>query len=162
MLTRRASDQDDLFTIHTKSWNLLWKTGVTVDISSNFMHQTCGLFSHLFTAHEGKDAARHFNSSMYFLLSSILIERFIPLTMHAGGIASNSYNGGVFIDMDFWMYPGLLMLHPTLARAILEYRYYCYYCSNTHSQRIEFKGIQLHNNLQNFTIILVRNSLKFV
>ena len=40
-----------------------------------------------------------------------------------GGIASYSYQGAVFMDMDWWMAPALYLTHPELARSTLEYRY---------------------------------------
>lgn len=39
------------------------------------------------------------------------------------GLSSTGYNGHVFWDAETWMYPPLLMLHPELARSMLDYRF---------------------------------------
>jgi trehalose/maltose hydrolase-like predicted phosphorylase len=39
------------------------------------------------------------------------------------GLSGLGYNGHIFWDAELWMYPPLLVLHPELARSMLEYRY---------------------------------------
>lgn len=39
------------------------------------------------------------------------------------GLSRNSYRGHIFWDMDLWMYPGLLILNPKLAKQMVQYRY---------------------------------------
>lgn len=39
-----------------------------------------------------------------------------------GGLASDSYAGQVFWDMDYWMAPGLNLAHPSLAKQIVNFR----------------------------------------
>lgn len=38
------------------------------------------------------------------------------------GLSSNGYNGHIFWDAEFWMYPPLLLTRPALARSCLAYR----------------------------------------
>lgn len=38
------------------------------------------------------------------------------------GLSSNGYNGHIFWDAELWMYPGLLVTQPELARACVAYR----------------------------------------
>lgn len=39
------------------------------------------------------------------------------------GLSGTGYNGHVFWDCETWMYPVLLVLHPGIARSLLDYRY---------------------------------------
>ncbi len=39
------------------------------------------------------------------------------------GLSGLGYNGHVFWDTELWMFPPLLVLHPEIARSLLEYRY---------------------------------------
>ena len=39
------------------------------------------------------------------------------------GLSANSYRGHVFWDMDLWMFPGLLVLQPDMAKGMIQYRY---------------------------------------
>lgn len=39
------------------------------------------------------------------------------------GLSGLGYNGHVFWDADLWMYPALLVLHPEMAKSMMEYRF---------------------------------------
>lgn len=39
------------------------------------------------------------------------------------GLSSQGYNGHIFWDTELWMYPPLLVLHPEIARSMVDYRY---------------------------------------
>jgi trehalose/maltose hydrolase-like predicted phosphorylase len=39
------------------------------------------------------------------------------------GLSGLGYNGHVFWDTELWMFPALLVLHPELAKSMVEYRY---------------------------------------
>jgi trehalose/maltose hydrolase-like predicted phosphorylase len=39
------------------------------------------------------------------------------------GLSGLGYNGHVFWDWDVWMYPAMLVLHPEIARSMVEYRF---------------------------------------
>jgi hypothetical protein len=65
------------------------------------------------------DLARAANSSLYAILSSVRSDR--PLGIGPGGLTS-AYNGHMFWDQETWMFPSLLLLHPDLAAALLQYR----------------------------------------
>eukprot|EP00029_Vermamoeba_vermiformis_P003680 TRINITY_DN14219_c0_g1_i1.p1 TRINITY_DN14219_c0_g1~~TRINITY_DN14219_c0_g1_i1.p1 ORF type:complete len:713 (-),score=152.44 TRINITY_DN14219_c0_g1_i1:37-1992(-) len=61
------------------------------------------------------------NSTLYYLLSSARQD--VPWSLSPGGLASNSYNGHTFWDTETWMYPGMLVLFPEIARDnLLQYR----------------------------------------
>ena len=39
------------------------------------------------------------------------------------GLSGLGYNGHVFWDAELWMYPALLVMHPELAKSMVEYRF---------------------------------------
>ena len=39
------------------------------------------------------------------------------------GLSGLGYNGHVFWDTELWMFPAMLVLHPEIAKSMLEYRY---------------------------------------
>ena len=39
------------------------------------------------------------------------------------GLSGLGYNGHVFWDTDLWMYPAILLLHPEIAKSMVEYRF---------------------------------------
>ncbi|MFX4424042.1 hypothetical protein ABTA75_19400, partial [Acinetobacter baumannii] len=39
------------------------------------------------------------------------------------GLSGLGYNGHVFWDTELWMYPALLVLHPEMAKSMVEYRF---------------------------------------
>ena len=39
------------------------------------------------------------------------------------GLSNDAFSGHIFWDADTWMFPALILQHPELARAIVDYRY---------------------------------------
>jgi trehalose/maltose hydrolase-like predicted phosphorylase len=39
------------------------------------------------------------------------------------GLSGLGYNGHVFWDTELWMYPAVLLLHPEIAKSMVEYRF---------------------------------------
>ena len=39
------------------------------------------------------------------------------------GLSGLGYNGHVFWDAELWMYPAILVLHPEMAKSMIEYRF---------------------------------------
>ena len=92
-----------LYETHAKEWNNLWDSGsIKIADDINLAQLTYG--------------------SLYNLLSSIRPDWQFGLS--PGGLpASEEYLGHVFWDQDIWMYPGLLMMFPDIAKTALEYRH---------------------------------------
>lgn len=61
------------------------------------------------------------HSMMYHLYS--FVRAGSALSVSPMGLSGLGYNGHVFWDADLWMYPALLLLHPELAKSMIEYRY---------------------------------------
>jgi trehalose/maltose hydrolase-like predicted phosphorylase len=86
---------------HVAEWEKLWAADITI---------------------EGDVAAtRDVHSAMYHLYS--FAREGTALSLSPMGLSGLGYNGHVFWDTELWMYPPLLVLHPEIARSLLEFRY---------------------------------------
>lgn len=92
---------DRLIQYHNNAWNELWKSDIKI---------------------EGDDQAQQDVHSMLYHLYSFTRAgtAYSPSPM---GLSGLGYNGHVFWDADLWMFPAMLVLHPELARSMVEYRY---------------------------------------
>ena len=86
---------------HNAAWDSLWKSDIIID---------------------GDDASqRDVHSAMYHLYSFVREgTSYSPSPM---GLSGLGYNGHVFWDAELWMFPALLVLHPEMAKSMVEYRY---------------------------------------
>jgi trehalose/maltose hydrolase-like predicted phosphorylase len=86
---------------HQQAWDSLWKSDIIID---------------------GDPQAQQDVHSMMYHLYSFVREgtAYSPSPM---GLSGLGYNGHVFWDAELWMYPALLVLHPELAKSMIEYRY---------------------------------------
>jgi trehalose/maltose hydrolase-like predicted phosphorylase len=97
----KLEGRERLITFHTKAWEELWKSDITI---------------------EGDDQAQLDIHSMLYHLYSFTREG-TALSPSPMGLSGLGYNGHVFWDCELWMYPGILVLHPELAKSMMEYRY---------------------------------------
>jgi len=93
--------KDELIKAHNRAWADLWKSDIQI---------------------EGDPQAQQDVHSMLYHLYSFSREgtAFAPSPM---GLSGLGYNGHVFWDSDLWMFPALLVLHPDIAKSLVEYRY---------------------------------------
>jgi trehalose/maltose hydrolase-like predicted phosphorylase len=97
----RLEGHDRLINFHNKAWDELWKSDITIDGDPQVQQDIHSMLYHLYSfAREGTG----------YSLSPM-------------GLSGLGYNGHVFWDADLWMFPALLVLHPELARSLVEYRY---------------------------------------
>lgn len=86
---------------HESQWRQLWRSNITI---------------------EGDDALEsHIRSALYNIYSSIREgsrQSIAPM-----GLTSGKYYGHIFWDADTWILPVLAVLHPELARSMVDYRY---------------------------------------
>lgn len=90
-----------LIQFHDAAWDQLWKSDIVID----------------------GDAAsqRDVHSAMYHLYSFVRSgTSYSPSPM---GLSGLGYNGHVFWDAEIWMFPPLLVLHPEMAKSMMEYRF---------------------------------------
>lgn len=97
----KLEGHDRLLQRHQQAWDSLWKSDIIID---------------------GDPQAQQDVHSMMYHLYSFVREgtAYSPSPM---GLSGLGYNGHVFWDAELWMYPGLLVLHPELAKSMIEYRY---------------------------------------
>jgi trehalose/maltose hydrolase-like predicted phosphorylase len=93
--------KDELIKAHTAAWAELWKSDIQIDGDPQAQQDIHSMLYHLYSfSREGTAYA--------------------PSPM---GLSGLGYNGHVFWDSDLWMFPALLVLHPEIAKSLVEYRY---------------------------------------
>lgn len=92
---------DRLLRRHRLEWDKLWTSDIAIDGDAG--------------------AARDVHSALYHLYS--FAREGTALSLSPMGLSGLGYNGHVFWDTELWMYPPLLVLHPEIARSLLEFRY---------------------------------------
>jgi len=97
----KLEGRDRLINFHTKAWENLWKSDITI---------------------EGDDQSQQDIHSMLYHLYSFTREG-TALSPSPMGLSGLGYNGHVFWDAELWMFPAVLVLHPEIAKSMVEYRY---------------------------------------
>ncbi len=97
----RLEGRERLLNFHQKAWDELWKSDIVI---------------------EGDPQAQQDVHSMMYHLYSFTREG-TALSPSPMGLSGLGYNGHVFWDTELWMYPALLVLNPSLAKSMVEYRY---------------------------------------
>lgn len=91
---------DELIAAHEQAWDALWQSDILI---------------------EGDDEAqRAVRFALYNLYSSV--REGSRRSIAPMGLTSAGYNGHIFWDAETWMFPPLVVLHPELARQLLDYR----------------------------------------
>jgi len=97
----KLEGRDRLLSFHTKAWEELWKSDIVIDGDPQSQQDVHGMLYHLYSfSREGTSLS--------------------PSPM---GLSGLGYNGHVFWDTELWMYPSILVLHPEIAKSLVEYRY---------------------------------------
>ena len=91
---------EQLESMHVKLWRDLWKSDITIS---------------------GDNQAQQDVHSMLYHLYSFVRER-SRLSVSPMGLSGLGYNGHVFWDADVWIFPALVLLHPDMARSMIDYR----------------------------------------
>lgn len=100
-LYAKLEGRERLINFHNKAWDELWKSDIVIDGDAQAQQDVHSMMYHLYAfSREGTG----------YSLSPM-------------GLSGLGYNGHVFWDADLWMYPAMLMLHPELAKNMVEYRY---------------------------------------
>lgn len=95
------ADQDKLISDHKAAWAKLWQKDIVID--------------------GPKKDQQALHSCMFYLLQSV--REGSQWSIPPMGLSSEAFSGHVFWDADLWMFPALILQHPELARAIVDYRY---------------------------------------
>lgn len=97
----RLEGKARLLQFHNKAWDELWKSNIVIE--------------------GDPESQQDVNSALYHLYSfSREGTAYSPSPM---GLSGLGYNGHVFWDTELWMLPPVLVLHPQIAKSMVEYRY---------------------------------------
>ncbi|HLX92324.1 MAG TPA: hypothetical protein VKR32_11605 [Puia sp.] len=97
----KLEGRDRLVSAHEKAWDELWKSDILVEGDPQSQQDIHSMLYHL-----------------YSFTRAGMAQSLSPM-----GISGLGYNGHVFWDADLWMFPALLVLHPELAKSLIDYRY---------------------------------------
>lgn len=115
---------------HEQAWKELWlQSKVEVTGSETLGKALIGCMFYLLSAFP----SIHDTSSSFGGVS--------PGGLSNGGDGQD-YWGHVFWDQDIWMYPGIALFYPNLARAVLEYRVRTIDGARDNAQRQGYKGLK--------------------
>jgi trehalose/maltose hydrolase-like predicted phosphorylase len=97
----RLEGRQRLLDFHAKAWKDLWQSDIQIAGDAQAQQDVHSMLYHLYSfSRAGTD--------------------YSPSPM---GLSGLGYNGHVFWDTDVWMFPALLVLHPEIAKSLLEYRF---------------------------------------
>jgi protein-glucosylgalactosylhydroxylysine glucosidase len=97
----KLEGRERLLLFHNRAWEDLWKSDIQLDGDAQVQQDVHSMLYHLYSfTREGT-----------------------ALSPSPMGLSGLGYNGHVFWDADLWMFPALLVLHPELAKSMIEYRY---------------------------------------
>ena len=97
----KLQGRERLLQFHNQAWDDLWKSDIEIAGDAQSQQDVHSMLYHLYSfTREGT-----------------------ALSPSPMGLSGLGYNGHVFWDTDLWMFPGLLVLHPELAKSMIEYRY---------------------------------------
>jgi len=97
----RLEGRQRLLDFHTKAWKELWQSDIELTGDAQAQQDIHSMLYHLYSfSRAGTD--------------------YSPSPM---GLSGLGYNGHVFWDADLWMFPALLVLHPDIAKSLVEYRF---------------------------------------
>ncbi|MDU1890816.1 MAG: glycoside hydrolase family 65 protein [Dysgonomonas sp.] len=97
----KLEGKDRLVNGHKKAWDKLWESDIEIEGDPQAQQDVRSMLYHMYAFNrENTD--------------------YSPSPM---GLSGLGYNGHVFWDTELWMYPAMLLLHPEMARSMVEYRY---------------------------------------
>jgi len=97
----KLEGRDRLLSFHTKAWDELWKSDIIIEGDPQSQQDVHSMLYHLYSfSREGT-----------------------ALSPSPMGLSGLGYNGHVFWDTELWMYPAILVLHPEIAKSLVEYRF---------------------------------------
>ncbi|MEP7317932.1 MAG: glycoside hydrolase family 65 protein [Panacibacter sp.] len=97
----KLEGRERLISFHNKAWDSLWTSDIVIDGDAQAQQDVHSMMYHLYSfTREGTS----------YSLSPM-------------GLSGLGYNGHTFWDTELWMFPAILVLHPEMAKSLIEYRY---------------------------------------
>ncbi|MBL7700401.1 MAG: glycoside hydrolase family 65 protein [Chitinophagaceae bacterium] len=100
-LFAKLEGRERLLQFHNKAWDDLWKSDVIIEGDAQSQQDVHAMLYHLYAF--SREGAAYSPSPM--------------------GLSGLGYNGHAFWDTELWMYPAVLMMHPEIAKSMIEYRF---------------------------------------
>lgn len=97
----KLEGRDRLIKFHNKAWDELWKSDIIIDGDEQTQQDVHSMLYHLYS----------------------FVREGTAMSISPMGLSGLGYNGHVFWDTDLWMLPAILVLHPEMARSLVEYRF---------------------------------------
>ena len=110
---------DRLLQRHKEGWEKLWTSDIKIE--------------------GDPDAQRAAHFAMYHLYS--FCREGQAYSLSPMGLSGLGYNGHVFWDTEIWMYPAMLVLHPEMAKSLLEYRFERMESARKNAKSHGYKGV---------------------
>ncbi len=92
---------DRLLKFHNEAWDQLWESDIQIEGDPQTQQEVHSMMYHLYAFARAGTA---------YSLSPM-------------GLSGLGYNGHAFWDTELWMYPAILMLHPDIAKSLIQYRF---------------------------------------
>lgn len=103
---------------HKQEWDKLWASDIAIDGDAQVQQDIHSMLYHAYSfVREGSG-----------------------LSMSPMGLSGLGYNGHIFWDADVWVFPALLMLHPELAKSMIEYRYNTLAAARQNAMEYGYRG----------------------
>lgn len=97
----KLEGRDRLIQFHEKAWDSLWKSDIIIEGDAQSQQDVHSMLYHLYSfSREGT-----------------------ALSPSPMGLSGLGYNGHVFWDTELWMFPSILVMHPEIAKSLVEYRF---------------------------------------
>ncbi|WP_416439491.1 glycosyl hydrolase family 95 catalytic domain-containing protein [Phnomibacter sp. MR] len=97
----KLEGRDRLLQRHLQAWQELWKSDIQIEGDAQSQQDIHSMLYHLYSfTREGT-----------------------ALSPSPMGLSGLGYNGHVFWDTELWMYPALLVMQPSIAKSMVEYRF---------------------------------------
>ena len=97
----KLQGRDRLIEFHNKAWDELWKSDISIEGDAQTQQDVHSMLYHLYS----------------------FVREGTALSPSPMGLSGLGYNGHVFWDTELWMFPGILIMHPEMAKSLIEYRY---------------------------------------
>jgi trehalose/maltose hydrolase-like predicted phosphorylase len=97
----KLEGRERLIKFHNAAWDEIWESDITIDGDPQAQQDVHSMLYHL---------TSFSRSGTSYSLSPM-------------GLSGLGYNGHIFWDTDIWMFPALLVLHPEIAKSLIEYRF---------------------------------------
>lgn len=97
----KLEGRDRLLRFHEQAWDQLWQSDIEIEGDPQSQQDVRSMLYHLYSfSREGT-----------------------ALSPSPMGLSGLGYNGHVFWDTELWMFPAVLVLHPEIAKSMVEYRF---------------------------------------